>query len=235
MQYFRCKCGNAVAWGSDYPFQCESCSKCGSNLATSPSCHVDPKPHEWYQESVATDNGPQPLTRCKYCYELKSTIEKEESERRMYRLGLDFGNVIKLSGERQPMDGVKEGIARLKSVMFGNRVYVVSRVDTNEHADRVRAFLSDNGFLGGLIPHENVFFCRQRNEKAPIVAGLGITHFVDDRTEVLSYMATVEHRFAMNPTAEQLSAFPPENMKIVQNWPETVAAVLSTCPGKVSV
>jgi hypothetical protein len=34
-----------------------------------------------------------------------------------------------------------------------------------------------------------LFQCAERHEKAPIVRELGITHFIDDRAEVMSYFA----------------------------------------------
>src|SRR6266571_7170723 len=45
------------------------------------------------------------------------------------------------------------------------------------------------------IPPENLHFVRRRPEKAPVCAGLGVTHFVDDRVDVLVHMTTVAHRY----------------------------------------
>jgi hypothetical protein len=38
----------------------------------------------------------------------------------------------------------------------------------------------------------------------------------------------VKHRFAMNPTPQQLQDFPPENIKVVQNWAEVVPLIIAT-------
>ena len=38
------------------------------------------------------------------------------------------------------------------------------------------------------IPVSNVKFCKERSQKAAIIANLGVTHFVDDRLDVLSHI-----------------------------------------------
>lgn len=55
MQYYRCKCGNSEAWGSDAPPRCSRCSKCGSDLATPPDEHSEPLPHE-FEASEKTEH-----------------------------------------------------------------------------------------------------------------------------------------------------------------------------------
>lgn len=144
------------------------------------------------------------------------------------RLGLDFGNVIKKDGELIP--GVKEAIRELREAVFGDEVYIVSRVETDENAQKTRIFLETEGFYAdGLINPCKVYFCYKRHEKAPIVRDLGITHFVDDRTEVLSYMKTVPCRFAFNPEEQQLHDFPPRDMVLVTNWEDVVSSVRLSC------
>ena len=80
MQYYRCKCGNAQAWGSMPPERCSGCKKCKTTLSKHPDFHqsYDPETaHDFsYVEQVETDNGTQPLTRCKYCYRSKKEINK---------------------------------------------------------------------------------------------------------------------------------------------------------------
>lgn len=47
MQYYRCKCGNAQAWGSIPPRPCDGCTKCNTTLTGSPDYHETPQPHLW--------------------------------------------------------------------------------------------------------------------------------------------------------------------------------------------
>ncbi len=78
MQYYRCKCGEATAWGSMSPPQCSFCPTCKSNLAGSAGLHSDPKPHEFEATKVETDEGSKSLTRCRWCGRAKKEIEKED-------------------------------------------------------------------------------------------------------------------------------------------------------------
>lgn len=145
-------------------------------------------------------------------------------------LGLDFGNVIKDTQSGGLVDGVVESLMHLKS-RFGEHIYVISRAgdsclnDDRKYAEYkkiVNLFLYQSS-LDKIIPWKNVFFCKLRHEKAAIAATLGITHFVDDRLEVLSHMATVPNKFAFNPTSEQLVKFPPKDIKVVTSWKEVIS------------
>ena len=105
---------------------------------------------------------------------------------------------------------------------FQERSYIVSRV-TPEQKIRAIAVLKEESFheLTGL-PSENVEFCEHRHEKAPICKRLKITHFIDDRPEVMSHMEFVPHRFLFRPIPEDVEQFK-EKLKgviIVQTWAE---------------
>lgn len=83
MQYYRCKCGSSQSWGSMGPALCASCSKCGSDLATSPELHREPRPHEFRVEKVMaeTDDGEVEvgeISRCFYCSRTKKEIKMED-------------------------------------------------------------------------------------------------------------------------------------------------------------
>lgn len=74
MKYYRCKCGHCESWSSMGVAQCAKCPKCGSDLAQHPDYHHEPAPHDFSLiEQVQTDEGPKPLTRCKFC--LKTPAE----------------------------------------------------------------------------------------------------------------------------------------------------------------
>lgn len=62
-------------------YQCERCSKCGSDLAEGPSSHRDPKPHRMLAAKVEakTDSGIHnvgTLTSCVWCQKSLSEIEQ---------------------------------------------------------------------------------------------------------------------------------------------------------------
>jgi NADH:ubiquinone oxidoreductase subunit len=138
-------------------------------------------------------------------------------------LGVDIGGVvIQRTGDAEEddtsfwgpnyletpeVDDAIATIAALSRDRFGDAVYLVSKcgVDTEE---RSREWLSHNGFFERTgIPPTHVYFCRKREEKAPICATLGITHFVDDRLEVLSYLVDVRHRYLFQARDEEVAEF----------------------------
>ncbi len=77
MQYFRCKCGSVEHWSSGMgPFPCDGCAKCGTNVAGGPDEHQAPEPHNFdLITQVETDDGPKPLTRCRWCLKTPKEIE----------------------------------------------------------------------------------------------------------------------------------------------------------------
>lgn len=76
MLFYRCKCGKLASYGSMPPDRCASCPDCGSDLAPAPDAHTGPKPHEFSLTStVDTDEGPKPLTRCRWCYRTRAEVE----------------------------------------------------------------------------------------------------------------------------------------------------------------
>lgn len=78
MQYWKCKCGNSIAFGSDSPALCDKCSKCGGSLLKDADGNYrEPLSHDFSSVSqVETDEGMKPLTRCRYCHMTRSELEK---------------------------------------------------------------------------------------------------------------------------------------------------------------
>jgi len=128
-----------------------------------------------------------------------------------HRLGIDIGRVI-IHGdgpdtsfvgaatteealEAPAMEGALDSIARLVA-RLDRRVWLVSKCGKKVE-ERTRLWLEHHRFYEATgLPRENLRFCRERKEKAPICVRLGITMFVDDRLDVLRHMASlVPHRF----------------------------------------
>ncbi len=81
MTHYCCKCGTSESCGAMGPYPCVRCPRCGSNLAEFPSEHFEPRPHQMLTEriEVIIDNGVfdiGELTRCVWCQETKTQIEK---------------------------------------------------------------------------------------------------------------------------------------------------------------
>ena len=136
-------------------------------------------------------------------------------------LGIDVGGVIidRVSDEtdtsffgdnhlRTPAVGDAFGtIRRLGEGRFGDRVYLVSKCGPAVQAKTLDWFAHHDFYrLTGIGP-ERVRFCRRRFEKASLCADLQITHFVDDRLEVLGYLVSVPNRFLFRPLQREVERF----------------------------
>lgn len=106
MRFYRCKCGNAQAWGSMPPAACAKCSQCGSDYAESPGAHRTPLEHEFIVGQVETDNGPAPLSVCKYCHRTRKEIDEQETLAAEARLK----EFLEKKAVDTPLDAVPEGL-----------------------------------------------------------------------------------------------------------------------------
>lgn len=126
-----------------------------------------------------------------------------------------------------PMPGVFEGLATLVAARFGPAVHLVSKCGEQTEA-HTRQWLAHHDFHGRTgVPAQNVHFCRTRAAKAPIAADLALTHFVDDKLEVLSYLTTVPHRFLFRPRPAEVAAHAQHlsDVRRVESWPDLVAVL----------
>ncbi|MFK3985694.1 hypothetical protein ACI2K4_35695 [Micromonospora sp. NPDC050397] len=136
-------------------------------------------------------------------------------------LGVDVGGVIVTLVDRdedtsffgsRPLEtpavaGVFDALATLTVGPFAARVHLVSKAGPKVAAN-TRAWLTHHDFFDRTkIPAANLHFVRERADKSPVCQRLGVTHFVDDRLDVLAHLDTVEHRYLfLGGTAEQTPA-----------------------------
>ena len=160
------------------------------------------------------------------------------------RLGIDIGRVIMapvvggksdttfLSGGLEqamntpPSPGAIEHVKQLVAI-FGGRVWLVSKAGPTvqrktwlwfEHHDFYRRT--------GIVP-AHVRFCFKREDKALHCEELKITHFIDDRLDVLDYIkARVRYRYLFGEQPEELDI--PEDVEAVIDWPTAVAKVMAS-------
>jgi hypothetical protein len=68
-------------------------------------------------------------------------------------------------------------------------------------------------------------FCRARADKAPICKSLGVTHFVDDRLEVLGYLSSVPVRYLFQPDAKEMARHAAHlaHVRVMESWREIIA------------
>jgi len=142
------------------------------------------------------------------------------------RFGTDIGGVLRVSRQGVAMPGVIEGLRLLQRV-FGTEMYVVSRCPYDKWIDATRWL---DVHLPGFFRPYQVHYCLKREEKAIICREIGITHFVDNQLEVLSYMADVRHRYLFQPTAENIGDFAQHLMQVrtAESWTELSALIAAT-------
>ena len=157
-------------------------------------------------------------------------------------LGVDFGGVIHgvtyrpdgpdtfLEGALDEalatpaMPGALEALARLAN-LFERRVWVVSKCGPRVQS-RTEQLLEHNNFFAQTgIERSHVSFCRQRPDKAPRCAELGITHLVDDRADILeSMVGIVKHLFMFASRGGQT----PAGAHRAEDWPTLEAQIGAT-------
>ncbi len=158
------------------------------------------------------------------------------------RLGIDIGRVIMapvkggkadtsfLSGGLEqamrtpPSPGAFEGV-RVLTEVFGGRVWLVSKAGETVQR-KTLAWLEHWDFyrLTGL-PRAQVRFCLKRPDKAVHCRELQITHFIDDRLDVLEHLrGLAAHLYLFGEQPQE--AENPEWLTPVRDWAEVTAAVL---------
>ncbi|MFG6429894.1 hypothetical protein [Roseateles sp. LYH14W] len=109
---------------------------------------------------------------------------------------------------------------------FGGRVWLVSKAGPRVQ-EKTRHWLRHHRFFERTgIPPDNLRFCLERSQKAGHCAALGITHFIDDRGDVLDHLdGVVPHRFLFGP---QRKPQVPRGVVPVIDWPAAADAVIVT-------
>ncbi len=135
-------------------------------------------------------------------------------------------------GMRAPGEivGARTALRRLRDERFGEALFLVSKCGpateaTMRHTLQQSSFCDETG-----ISIDRVIFCRQRIEKAAISQELGITHFVDDRLEVLSYLQSVSHRHLFSPDPEEVRRFEAalSLVEVVDDWASLTQVLLGS-------
>lgn len=112
-------------------------------------------------------------------------------------LGCDIGNVIvghdtdnnafnNSNLEKPPIDSAFESLKECVTIF--DHVYIVSKCGERRQAGTLAWLKHHNFYERTGVLEEDVLFCRKRKDKATICTSLGITHFIDDRLEILAYI-----------------------------------------------
>jgi hypothetical protein len=130
------------------------------------------------------------------------------------------------------MEGAFDAIGELAARRFGSAIYLVSKCGADVQQKSIE-WLAHRGFFEATgVPADNLRFCRERHEKAAICAELEITHFVDDRLEVLSHMTSVEKLYLFRPRESEVARFAQHLARVrrVESWKSVRDALLAPVP-----
>lgn len=148
------------------------------------------------------------------------------------RIGVDIGKVLiggdgpndtpflgttdEMAMDAPAVAGGFEAVAALVE-LTGGAVWLVSKCGSGIER-RTRAWLEHHDFWDATgLAREHAVFCRERREKTPIARRLGLTHFVDDRVDVLEPMAgVVGHRYLFG------AAHAPEGLVPTPSWADVM-------------
>jgi hypothetical protein len=168
-------------------------------------------------------------------------MTQNDTAKREPRLGIDIGRVI-IDGSAHPaggdtaffegdettmlatpeMAGAFDAIAQLHE-LFGGRVWLVSKCGARVQARTLR-WLDGHDFYGRTgVSRDNVRFCRIRAEKRGHCEELGLTHFVDDRTDVHAAIhGTVEYQYLFG------QAIGSEHAQAATTWADVLRLIAAT-------
>lgn len=153
--------------------------------------------------------------------------------------GIDIGNVIidsrNLDSKIEkvdevvyatfpPTEGVFEAI-KIINDKFSGRVYLISKC--SEWAKtQIQLWLENHNFYSRTgVSKEKVYFVQERKDKDIICRKLGVTNFVDDRLEVLSYMIeSTPNLFLFDPNQEETDQFKDflPKVTVVKTWKDII-------------
>jgi hypothetical protein len=105
---------------------------------------------------------------------------------------------------------------------FGDRIFVVSKCKERTQGKTLEWLAHHKFYKKTGVTPERVHFCRERHEKAPICEQLGITHFVDDKLEVLGYLTSVPNLVLFRPKEREVAKFAQHLPRVtrVETWKE---------------
>lgn len=155
------------------------------------------------------------------------------------RLGVDIGGVIVDGhvgrGEEgffhpnhlltPQMDGAFAALRQIATSRCGHRVYLISTARPHVET-KLREWLEANRCYEETgVVRSHVRFCVERSQKAAISAELELTHFIDDRLQVLGSLVSVPHRYLFRPRPEEVQRyahFASDKLTRVDAWHEVL-------------
>ncbi len=120
-------------------------------------------------------------------------------------------------------DGMFEAVPQLVQ-LFKGQVWLVSKCGPKVQ-EKTKLWLKHHAFFSKTgVPSQNLRFCLERPQKAIHCEELGITHFIDDRMDVLVHLKNlVPNRYLFGP--QKANTVIPHDVTPVLTWAEALIAV----------
>lgn len=134
-----------------------------------------------------------------------------------------IGGTIEAALATPPYEGMFDVVPQLVE-RFAGQVWLVSKARTRVQ-EKTRLWLEHHKFFErtGISP-ANLRFCLERHEKAIHCRELQLTHFVDDRSDVLDHLdGVVEHRYLFGP--QKAGTVAPASVTTVRTWAEALQRI----------
>jgi len=126
------------------------------------------------------------------------------------------------------VSNVFEALRRLVDERFGERVWLVSKCGRRIQEKTLNWLRHHDFYYQTGVRAEHVRFCLERHQKAGICEELGITHFVDDRLEVLRNLTTVGNLYFFQPSPNEMRRFAHflNRVRQINSWEEILRELL---------
>ena len=134
-----------------------------------------------------------------------------------------LGSTLEKAMETPPTPDAFESIAKLVDMFEGN-AWLVSKCGPNVQ-QKTKAWLRHWNFHTETgLPEGNVRFCLERPQKAHHCKQLKLTHFIDDRLDVLQHLEGLVPNLYLFGEQPKLDLIP-DWVTHVENWADTVESV----------
>ncbi|MFY9457862.1 MAG: hypothetical protein WAP23_02950 [Candidatus Spechtbacterales bacterium] len=153
-------------------------------------------------------------------------------------LGIDFCGVTNIGSDDfyqndprgvPPMAGAFKVLPRLSRKRFGENIWVISAAGPRKQKKTRDWFECHDGYARMLIPPEHVLFSPDRAGKAEVCKKIGVTHFIDDRLEILLNLDQQVIKYLFRPSdldrERQRRQFP-DSIHVVDSWQEVGRVLL---------
>ena len=161
------------------------------------------------------------------------------------KIGIDCGGVLLANYNRSDgtsvpskhsflefptLRGAQDAVIKLVEIFGQENVHVVSQVSKRLESELAQ-WIYVNFVDPSVLLEKNIHFCEEPSGKAPICSSLGLTHFVDNRMEILSFLSDIPNLFLLQPSQYELDGIQgekPHVTYVAEDWPTLLTEIQKT-------